>query len=234
MHEPQTCITLEAPGGLIKIVASCSDGEVEKVSVTNVASFVSQLDAVLEVEGVGTIKVDTAYGGDSFVIVNAPDLGFSVVPDEARAIAEIGVSVVRAANEQLGFTHPENPDWSHISFCQMAMPVVVEGGTKQGRNAVAIMPGKIDRSPCGTGCSARLAVLRARGEIGVDESFRGVSIIGSTFDCSIVADTNIGSLPAILPRIAGRAYITGTHQHTLSSADPWPEGYRVSDTWPGL
>ena len=103
MHEPETCITLEAPGGLIKITASCCDGEVQKVSVTNVPSFVSQLDAVLEVEGVGTIKVDTAYGGDSFVIVNAPDLGFSVTPDEARAIAETGVSIVRAANEQLGF-----------------------------------------------------------------------------------------------------------------------------------
>ncbi len=232
MHEPETCLTLEAPGGLIKVVASCRDGEVERVSITNVPSFVSQLDAVIEVEGVGTIKVDTAYGGDSFVIVNAQDLGFSVTPDEARAIAETGVSVVRAANEQLGFIHPENPDWSHISFCQIAMPLVVENGVKQGRNAVAIMPGKIDRSPCGTGCSARLAVLRARGEVGVDESFRGVSIIGSTFECSIAKDTVIGSLPAIIPRIAGRAYITGTHQHMLSPADPWPEGYRISDTWP--
>jgi len=185
MHEPETSLTLEAPGGLIKISATCRDGKVEKVTVTNVPSFVSQLDAMLEVEGIGTIKVDTAYGGDSFVIVNAPDLGFSVTPDEAREIAETGVSVVRAANEQLGFTHPDNPDWSHISFCQMAMPIVIENGIKRGRNAVAIMPGKIDRSPCGTGCSARLAVLRARGEIEVDESFQGVSIIGSTFDCSI-------------------------------------------------
>ena len=141
---------------------------------------------------------------------------------------------MRAANEQLGFTHPENPDWSHISFCQMAMPVVVENGIKRGKNAVAIMPGKIDRSPCGTGCSARLAVLRARGEIGVSESFQGVSIIGSTFDCTIAEETAVGSLPAVIPRIAGTAYITGTHQHTLSPADPWPEGYRISDTWPCL
>jgi len=234
MHEPETVLTLEAPGGLIKVKATCRDGEVEKVSVTNVASFVSQLDADLEVAGLGTFKVDTAYGGDSFVIVNAPELGFSLAPDEARDIAEAGVRIVQAANEQLKFSHPENPDWSHFSFCQMAMPVVVENGVKQGRNAVAIMPGKIDRSPCGTGCSARLAVLRARGEIEIGEEFRGVSIVGSTFDCAIEKETTVGNVPAVLPRIRGRAFITGTHQHTLSPADPWPEGYRLSDTWPRL
>ena len=94
------------------------------------------------------------------------------------------------------------------------------------------MPGKIDRSPCGTGCSARLAVMKARGEIAIGERFIGESIIGSTFDCEIVAETTVGGRPAITPALSGRAYITGTHQHTLNPADPWPEGYRISDTWP--
>ncbi len=232
IQEPETVLTLEAPGGLIRVVASCSDGEVESVRVTNVPSFVAQLDATLEVAGIGTLTVDTAYGGDSFVIVDASVLGFAVTPDEAREISELGVSIVRAANEQIGFSHPENPDWTHISFCQMALPVTTAGGIKQGRNAVTIMPGKIDRSPCGTGCSARLAVLRARGEIEVGEHFQGVSIIDSTFDCKVEKDTCIGSLPAIIPSVSGRAYITGTHQHTLNPSDPWPEGYRLSDTWP--
>ncbi len=232
IQEPETILTLEAPGGLIRVVATCNDGEVTSVRVTNVPSFAAQLDATLEVEGIGSLTVDIAYGGDSFVIVDAKALGFAVTPDEAREISELGVSIVSAANEQLGFTHPENPDWAHISFCQMTLPVVTIDGIKQGKNAVTIMPGKIDRSPCGTGCSARLAVLRARGEIEVGEHFQGVSIIGSTFDCKIEQDTKIGSASAIIPSISGRAYITGTHQHTLNPSDPWPEGYRLSDTWP--
>ncbi len=234
MQEPETVLTLEAPGGLIRVVASCSNGEVLKVSVTNVPSFAANLDFSLEVEGLGTLQVDTAYGGDSFVIVNAPDLGFTVAPDEARDIAETGVKIVNAINKQLGFEHPENSAWSHISFCQMAMPVTVEDGVKRGRNAVSIMPGKIDRSPCGTGCSARLAVMHARGEIEVGERFIGESIIGSLFDCAIVEETTVGTLPAISPQLAGRGYITGTHQHMLNPADPWPHGYRLSDTWPDL
>ncbi len=232
MTEPVTNLVLEAPGGLIRVVANCRNGEVESVKISNVPSFVSKLDAFIEVESIGTVKVDTAYGGDSFVIANAQDLGFSISPDEARELSELGVKMVQAANEQLGFTHPENPDWSHISFCQMAMPVTKVDGILQAKNAVAIMPGKIDRSPCGTGCSARLAVLRARGEINIGERFTGVSIIGSTFDCQIEKDTKVGGINAIVPSISGRAYITGTHQHTLNPSDPWPEGYRLSDTWP--
>ena len=119
----------------------------------------------LEVAGLGTLIVDTAYGGDSFVIVDAQALGFALTPDEARDLAVTGMQITAAANEQLGFRHPENPDWNHISFCQFAAPLTREEGVAIGRNAVAIRPGKIDRSPCGTGCSARLAVLYARGRI---------------------------------------------------------------------
>ena len=109
MHEPETRLVLEAPGGLIEAVASCRDGRVERVRVTNVPSFADRLDAALEVEGLGTLTVDTAYGGDSFVIVDAPALGFRLTPDEARDIAVTGVRITRAANEQLGFTHPREP-----------------------------------------------------------------------------------------------------------------------------
>jgi len=234
MTEPETTLTLEAPGGLIQVVAQCDKGKVLSVKITNVASFATTLDAVIEVPGIGALTVDVAYGGDSFVIVNAHDLGFSLVPDEARQIAEAGVSIVKSANQQVGFSHPENPDWSHISFCQFAAPLSVENGIKHGKNAVAIMPGKIDRSPCGTGCSARLAVLRARSEIEAGELFRGVSIIGSTFDCAIEQETTVGELAAVVPSVVGTGYITGIHQHMLDPADPWPHGYRVSDTWPVL
>ena len=114
MTEPETRLTLEAPGGLVEVVAHCRDGKAERITVTNVPTFADKLDATLEVEGVGTLTVDTAYGGDSFVIVDAPALGFAIAPDEARELAETGIRITRAANEQLGFTHPTNPDWTHI------------------------------------------------------------------------------------------------------------------------
>ena len=234
MHEPETRLVLEAPGGLIDATASCRDGRVERVRVTNVPSFVDRLGVALEVEGLETLEVDTAYGGDSFVIVDARALGFALTPDEARDIAVTGVRITRAANEQLGFTHPANPEWSHVSFCQMAAPVEVRDGVKTGRNAVAIRPGKIDRSPCGTGCSARLAVLHARGELGTGEPFVGLSPIDSRFDCRIEALARVGDREAVVPSLAGRAWITGTHQHMLDPGDPWPEGYRLSDTWPRM
>ncbi len=120
------------------------------------------LDAHVEVEGLGTLKVDTAYGGDSFVIADAQALGFAIRADEAADLVATGMKITRAANEQLGFVHPTNPDWAHISFCQIAAPVVHENGVATGANAVVIRPGKIDRSPTGTGCSARMAVLHAR------------------------------------------------------------------------
>ena len=234
MHEPETRLVLEAPGGLIEAVASCRDGRVECVRVTNVPSFVDRLDAALEVEGLGTLTVDTAYGGDTFVIVDAAALDFSLTPDEARDIAVTGVGITRAANEQLGFVHPGNPEWSHVSFCQMAAPVAVRDGVKTGRNAVAIRPGKIDRSPCGTGCSARLAVLHARGELAPGEPFVGLSPIDSRFDCRIESLARVGGGDAVVPSLSGRAWVTGTHQHTLDPGDPWPEGYRLSDTWPRM
>ena len=233
MQEPETRLTLEAPGGLVEITALCRNGKAERISVQNLPSFADRLDAPLEVAGLGPLKVDTAYGGDSFVIVDAHALGFSVTPDEARDIAELGMRITCAANEQLGFHHPAQ-DWRHISFCQFAASLTMEDGVASGANAVAIRPGKIDRSPCGTGCSARMAVLHARGVLKTGDRFVGRSIIGSRFDCQITGETMVGDRPGIIPTIAGRAWITGTHQHMLDPADPWPEGYRLADTWPNL
>lgn len=233
MQEPVTRLVLEPPGGLVEVTAECRDGKAERVYVKNVASFADKLDARLEVEGIGTLTVDVAYGGDSFVIVDSRALGFEIRPDEARDIAEIGMRITRAANEQLGFSHPER-DWKHISFCQVAAPLVKENGVWTGANAVAIRPGKIDRSPCGTGCSARMAVLHARGLLKPGETFVGRSIIGSEFICRIDEEVTLAGRPAIRPVISGRAWITGTHQFTLDPSDPYPGGYRLSDTWPML
>ena len=233
MQEPLTNLVLEAPGGVVEVEAACKDGKVTKVRVRNVPSFAGKLDANIEVENLGTLKVDIAYGGDSFVIVDSGDLGFALTPDEALDIAQTGNRITKAANEQLDFHHPANAEWDHFSFCQIAAPVEVIDGLKAGRNAVAIRPGKVDRSPCGTGCSARMAVLHARGELAIGEAFQGQSIIGSRFDCMIDEVLDLNGTPAITPAIAGQVWITGTHQHMLDPTDPWPDGYRLSDTWSG-
>ena len=234
MREPETRLVLEAPGGLVEVRAQCRNGKAERITIINVPSFVDQLGASLEVEGLGTLTVDTAYGGDSFVIVDAAALGFGIVPDEARDLAETGMKITAAANEQLGFTHPEQAQWAHISFCQFAGPLVEEEGVLMGPNAVAIRPGKIDRSPTGTGCSARMALLHAQGRLAAGGQYRARSIIGSEFHCRIEAATALGGKPAIIPSISGRAWITGTHQLMLDPDDPWPDGYRLADTWPML
>ena len=180
------------------------------------------------------MTVDIAYGGDSFVLVEAAALGFKIVPEEAADLAQTGAKITAAANEQLGFQHPIHKEWNSISFCQFTRPVEEHEGYLQGYSTVAIDPGKLDRSPCGTGCSARMAVLHARGQMKVGEHFVGRSIIDSRFDCSIRSTTQIGDIQAIVPTVRGRAWITGTQQLMLDPDDPWPLGYRLTDTWPKM
>ena len=232
MVEPVTTLVMEAPGGLVYVTAQCSNGKVTQVRVKNVPSFVGELNLNLEVAGLGTLRVDTAFGGDSFVIVNSDDLGFAIAPDEAFDLARVGMRITAAANQQLKFEHPTNPDWKHFSFTQIAKPIFYENGVAISKNAVAIQPGKIDRSPTGPGCSARLALLHHQGVLKVGDLMIGRSIIDSEFHCKIEEEVVIGDKNGIIPSIAGQAWITGTHKHTLDPTDPWPLGYKLSDTWP--
>lgn len=234
MTEPVTEMTLEAPGGLVRVRADCHNGKAERITVRNLPSFAGQLDVPLEVPGFGQITVDTAFGGDSFIVVDAAALGFELIASEAKSLAELGVAITNAANKQLAFHHPTNPDWHHFSFCLFAGPIKRAGNHLTASAAVAIQPGKIDRSPTGTAASARMALLHARGEMQVGETFTARSIIGSEFHGRIADTTTLGETQAIIPEITGRAWITGTHQHMLDPDDPWPEGYRLNDTWPEL
>jgi trans-L-3-hydroxyproline dehydratase len=231
MVEPVTELVLEAPGGLVAVRADCRDGKAERIHVRNLPSFADKLGVMLDVPGLGPVQVDTAYGGDSFVIVDAAALGVELVPDNAHRIARLGVEITTAADAQLGFHHPENPDWRHFSFCLFAGPLVPVADGFETQHAVSIRPGKVDRSPTGTAVSARLAVMAARGMIGPGQVLRARSLIGGQFEGRIVGEAMVGGRPAVLPEISGRAWITGTHQHMVDPADPWPEGYRLSDTW---
>ena len=164
MQEPETRLTLEAPGGLIAVTAECRNGKAERISIENVPSFADKLDAPLEVAGFGSLKVDIAYGGDSFVIVDAAALGFAIRPDEARDLAEMGVRIIAAANEQLGFSHPERRGWDHISFCQFAGPLAREGNElRQARTPSSSAPARSTARRPGPAAAPAWRVLSARG-----------------------------------------------------------------------
>ncbi|MEM9268211.1 MAG: proline racemase family protein [Pseudomonadota bacterium] len=232
MEEPVTRLVLEAPAGLVKVRAECAGGKAQRITLQNMPSFAAEQGVPLNVPSLGTLRVDTAYGGDSFVVVNGADLGLRFVPEEAQRLAKLGVEITNSANEQLSFSHPNHPDWTHFSFCLFAGPVVDEGTHLSTASAVAIQPGKTDRSPTGTALSARMALLHAKDEMGRGDRLVACSLLGSTFEGQIVGETQVGGRPAIIPELSGRGWVTGTHQHMLDPTDPWPEGYRLSDTWP--
>jgi proline racemase len=218
MTEPETVLRLEAPAGVVEARCACRDGRVESVELTNVPSFATHLDSTLEIESLGTISVDVAFGGMWYAIADAAALGFELAPHEARDLCAAGEAIRVAAREQLT---------GDVSIVQIA-------GTWQGvgavsRNAVVIAPGRLDRSATGTGLSARMAALHARGSMRVGDTMTHASVIGSTFDGRIVAETEQG----IVPAIRGSAFITGRSELYVDDRDPFPEGYLVNDTWPG-
>jgi proline racemase len=231
MHEPETTLRLEAPAGVVEIRATCRDGRVENVELTNVPAFAAHLGAPLDVPGLGTITVDVAFGGMWYAIADAAELGFAIEPQEARELSRVGELIRTAAREQLSCVHPENAEIAGVSIVQIAEPW--QGVSAVTKNAVVVAPGRLDRSATGTGLSARMAVLHARGLMNVGDSMTHASAIGSTFDGCIVAETTVGDYAAILPAIRGSAFITGITELYVDPDDPFPEGYLLSDTWPG-
>jgi proline racemase len=232
MKEPITEITLDAPGGLVCVSAACRASKCESVTFNNVPSFVFALERKIEIEGLGTVTCDVAYGGMIYALADAHKLGFQIEPSEARDLVEIGEKIKRAAAEQVPTTHPENPEIHTINQLLWAGPLGEADGQKTARNAVIVSPGRIDRSPCGTGTSARLATMHARGQIKVGEKLTHESIIGTKFTGEVTSLARIGSVAGVNCAITGRGWITAFHQYVLDPSDPLPTGYRLSDTWP--
>ena len=231
MTEPVTRVRLEAPGGPIDVTAGCRDGTVDWVEFENVPCLADRLDAPREVEGLGTLRVDVAFGGMWYAIADAAALGFELVPSEAADLSRVGERIRVAAREQLPVVHPENPDIAGVSIVEIAEPW--QGVGRVSRNAVTVAPGRLDRSATGTGLSARLAALHARGLMGVGDAMTHASVLATTFDGRIVRETRVGSRPGIVPAIRGSAWITGVTTVLLDPTDPFPEGYLLTDTWPG-
>jgi trans-L-3-hydroxyproline dehydratase len=231
MREPETTLRLEAPAGVVELTARCRDGRCESVELTNVPCFVDRIDAGLEVEQLGTITVDVAFGGMWYAIADASALGFALEPAEARDLSRVGELIRAAAREQLPCVHPENPEIAGVSIVEIAEPW--RGVHAVSRNAVVVAPGRLDRSPTGTGLSARMATLHARGLMRAGDRMTHASVIGSTFEGRIVSETVVGGRPAIVPAIRGSAWITGITQVFVDPDDPFPAGYLLTDTWPG-
>lgn len=231
MAEPVTRLTLEAPGGLVRVDAACRDGKCTSVTFSNVPCFVFALDRFIEVPGIGSLKVDVSYGGMIYVLADAQALGFAITPDEAADMVSVGEVIKAAAAEQVPAVHPENPQIHTINQTLFAGPLRDDPLGKRSRNGVIVSPGRLDRSPCGTGTSARLAVMHARGQIGMGEKFVHESILGTEFVGEIVETMSIGGRPCIRPTISGQAWLTGFHQYVLDPSDPFPTGYTLSDTW---
>ena len=241
MVEPVTELTLEAPAGLIRVRADCADGKVTAVTFRNVAAFATHLDAVVEVPRLGPVTVDVAYGGMFYVIASAEAFGLRLTPDEGADIVRITEMVKAAANEQLPVAHPEQPGFAGITIGQLSGPA--HDPANSMRNVVTVSTGRldwerpatwtgaIDRSPCGTGTSARMATLHARGRLSMGEDFRHEGILGTVFRGRVVEETTIGGRPAIIPTISGRAWITGVADYVVDPTDPFPSGFTVGDIW---
>jgi proline racemase len=229
MVEPETLITLDTPSGPVRAYAQVKDGHVSAVSFENVPSFIYRSDVTLHVGEIGELVVDVVFGGLFFVFVNTDQLGFGIIPENAPRLANLGMQILTAANDQIPVQHPELPHIDRIidvRFYEQSGSDVVDS-----RNLVILGDHMVDRSPCGTGTCAEAALRYDRGLSGLGDIFVTESILGTRFRGQVVAETTVGSgeevFSAVIPKVTGSAYVTGHHQFVLDAKDPFPEGFRL-------
>jgi proline racemase len=239
--EPRTELTLEAPAGLIRIRADVYDGRATAITFENVPAFAHRLDMPVEVPQLGSVVVDVSWGGMFYALTDAAALGFRLTPDEGRDLVRVGEMVKAAAREQIPVEHPETPELAGISIMEFTGPPSVPGA--HGRNTVVVSSGTLDwsrpasftgvldRSPCGTGTCARMAVMHARGQLAIDEDFVHEGILGTTWTGRLLRETTVGGVPAVVPQLTGSAWITGRSDYVVDEADPFPDGFTVGDLW---
>jgi proline racemase len=239
--EPVTELVLEAPAGLIRVSAEVRDGQARSITFRNVPAFVVALDRSVEVPGVGTVTVDVAWGGMFYALADAAALGFRLTPDEGRELVRLGEMIKAATREQVPAVHPLEPGLSGVSIMEWTGPPTLPGS--HGRNTVVVSSGTLDwerpesftgvldRSPCGTGTCARMAVLHARGQLAIGQDFVHEGILGTTWTGRLLEETRVGDLPAVIPQLTGSAWITGRTEIVVDPDDPFPEGFTVGDLW---
>ncbi|GIH16212.1 proline racemase [Rugosimonospora africana] len=224
VKEPVTTIRIDTPAGLVVASVAVEDGRARAVTFRNVPAYLHLRDAVVEVDGIGPVRLDLAWGGNFYAILPAADAGLRVRPEYHDELVDAGMAIMRAVNEQLDFAHPEQPD---VADCRHVILTGPGDAGADSRSAVAIHPGWVDRSPCGTGTSARMAALATRGALELHTDFVHQSLIGSRFTGQLVERTSVGPYPAFVPTITGRAWITGLATYLLDPEDPFPAGFRI-------
>jgi proline racemase len=241
VQEPITHLILETPAGLIEVEAEVRHGKCRRVTFRNVPAFATHLDTPVEVPNLGTVTVDVAWGGMFYVIADAQALGLRLTPDEARDIVRVAEMIKAATQEQVQVSHPDNPAMAGVTIAQISGPPTVEGAHR--KNAVVVSTGKLDwsrpsswtgaldRSPCGTGTSAKMAAMYAKGQLKLNQDFVHEGILGTTFTGCLVEETQVGPYRAVVPTISGQAWITGFAQYVLDAEDPFPNGFTVGDIW---
>ena len=241
VREPVTKLLLETPAGTIAVQAQVSNGKATCITFQNVPAFAVHLDARVEVPKLGTVTVDVAYGGMFYVIAEAAPLGFRLSPDEAREIVRVAEMIKAATREQLPVVHPENPEIAGVTIAQFSgAPSRADAHRK---NTVVVSTGHLDwlrpdswtgcldRSPCGTGTCAKMAVLHAKGQLPLNQDFVHEGIVGTTFTGRLIEETRVGQYPAVVSTLSGRAWITGFAQYVVDPDDPFPDGFTVGDIW---
>lgn len=241
MKEPITELVLEAPAGLIRISAACTNGKVKSVTFKNVPAFAAHLDTIIDVPQLGRVRVDVAWGGMFYVITDIRQFkDLRLTPDHGKEIARISSMIRQAASEQLPVAHPDYPGVG-ITVSQMSGPTddpdadwkntVTMGTGDFSWDNPSTWTGALDRCPSGTGTSAKMAVLHAKGELPLDRDFRHQSIMGIVYTGRLVEETTIGDFRAVVPTITGSSWIFGLNTIVLDHDDPFPEGFTIGDIW---
>ncbi|MEK6345988.1 MAG: proline racemase family protein [Burkholderia sp.] len=227
MQEPTTTLRLEAPAGIVTATAECRDGKCERVSLDMIPAFVEALDQTVQTEEYGEVRLDIAFGGVFYAVVFVEQLGIEITPDYTEQLVKAGMVIKRAANAAFSVRHPNVPSIDHIAYAIFAQRM--DDGSV--RTCCTLWPGRVDRSPCGTGSSAILSVRHARGEVAVGETFITRSIIGSEFTVTLKGETEVGGRPAVLPNVSGRCWTYGISQLALDPSDPFARGFALPDAW---
>jgi proline racemase len=222
--EPETVIRLDTPAGLVEVRVAVTAGRAERVTLRNVPAFVAELDATIEVDGLGSVAYDMAFGGNFYALIPATAIGLEPTPANSDALIASGLQIIDAIGASNPPVHPLD---AAIGGCKHVVFYAPGADGADARNATAIHPGWLDRSPCGTGTSARMAQLHARGALGLGQEFTNESVIGSRFVGRLVEETWVGDRPAVVPEISGRAWITGMGQYLLDPEDPFPTGFAL-------
>jgi proline racemase len=227
VKEPVTVIRMDTPAGLVEASVEIRDGGAKSVTIQNVPSYLHLRDATVEVKGLGRLGLDVAWGGNFYAILPAASVGLTVDTRHHDALIDAGLRIMDAVNDQLSFAHPDFPE---IDYCHHVVLTEPPSETAVARAATAIHPGWLDRSPCGTGTSARMAQMHARGQLSIGEEFPHESALGTRFVGRLVERTKVGAFDAVVPTVRGRAWVTGLATYLLDPDDPFPAGFLFSST----